>query len=264
MTASHDVAERAENNAGTAVYVYGIVPGDVQVEEHAQGIGDPPAEVEVIREGDIAALVSPITVDRPLGTPEDLQAHARLLDGTAGVAPVLPLRFGAVMTDAESVAAELLREHYDEFAAALAALEGHAEFVVKGRFVEQGFLGELLSENEQARALRDDIRDKPEEASRNSRMALGELISAAIEAKRQVATQAVIDELNGVAKQVNAREPTHEWDAVSLALLAEVEHRSAVEKVVERLSQDWAGLMELRVLGPLASYDFVVTASPAG
>jgi len=114
----------------TAIYVYGIVPADVQVEPEAEGVGDPPAPVEVIREGDIAALVSPVRTDKPLGKPECLQAHARLLDGTASVAPVLPMRFGAVMTDEESVAEELLRNNHDEFAEALRALEGRAEYIV--------------------------------------------------------------------------------------------------------------------------------------
>lgn len=68
--------------------------------------------------------MSRIATDHPLGTPDDLQAHAHLLDGAAAVAPVLPLRFGAVMTDAESVAEELLREHHDEFRETLEKLEG--------------------------------------------------------------------------------------------------------------------------------------------
>jgi hypothetical protein len=105
-----------KTKADTAVYVYGIVPGDVEVDESARGVCDPPVSVDVVRAGDIAALVSVISTDCTLGTPEDLQAHAKLLDGTARVAPVLPLRFGAVMTDEEAVAEELLRDHHDEFA----------------------------------------------------------------------------------------------------------------------------------------------------
>jgi len=245
-----------------AIYVYGIVPGDVQVENDAQGIAGAP--VEVVREGDIAALVSPIKADHPIGKPEDLQAHAELLDGTASVAPVLPLRFGAVMTDTDAVAEELLREHHDEFASALEALEGHAEYIIKGRFDEEGFLSQLLSENEDAARLRDDIRSKPGDASRNSRMALGELVANVIEHQRQTRTKAVADELDGVALQLNPREPTHEWDAVHLALLAEVDRQADLEEVVKQLNEDWGDLLTLRLLGPLAPYDFVVTAEPTG
>jgi Gas vesicle synthesis protein GvpL/GvpF len=263
MTSTKQHQDEDQNaQAGAAVYVYGIVPGDVEVEDDAEGIGDPPGKVEIIREGDIAALVSTVRTDRALGKPADLQAHAALLDGTASVAPVLPLRFGAVMTDAESVASELLREHHDEFAQTLKALEGHAEYVVKGRFQEEAFLSDLLSENDQARKLRDDIQAKPEEAARNSRMALGELIANTIEAARQADTQRVINELKGKAEQVNAREPTHEWDAVHVAVLARVDREADLQEIVERLNESARGRMELHLRGPLAAYDFVVTATP--
>lgn len=252
--------ETKDRNGDSAVYVYGIVPGDVEVEKSAKGIGNPPAPVEVIQEGDIAALVSVIAPDRALGTPEDLQAHATLLDGTAGVVPVLPLRFGAVMTDTESVAQELLREHHDEFAQALQALEGHAEYIVKGRYQEDAFLANLLSVNEQARQLRDEIRDLPEDASRNSRIALGELIGNAIESMRNQDTETVIKEVEGIATQVNSRPPTHEWDAVNVAMLIEVERQAELEKLVDRLRENASERMNLRLLGPLAAYDFVVTA----
>jgi Gas vesicle synthesis protein GvpL/GvpF len=265
MTTSQETKDGADRpQADSAVYVYGIVPGDVEVEESAQGIGDPPAPVETVHEGDIAALVSVIAADRALGTPEDLQAHAKLLDGTAAVVPVLPLRFGAVMTDEDSVAEELLREHHDEFAQALKALEGQAEYVVKGRYDAEAFLTRLLSENKQARQLSDDIRNKPEDASRNSRIALGELIANAIESMRNADTKTVIDDLDGIASQVNPREPTHEWDAVHVALLAKVERQAELEEVVGRLSENAGGRMKLRLLGPLAAYDFVVTARAQG
>ena len=244
-----------------AIYVYGIVPADVQVEDDAHGIAG--ASVEVIRERDIAALVSPIKTDHAIGKPEDLQAHAELLDGTASVAPVLPLRFGAVMTDTESVAQELLREHYDDFSKALNALEGQAEYVIKGRYDQKRFLTDLLDENDQARALREDIQGKPEEAARNSRIALGELIANTVEAKRQADTQTVVGALEDVARQVNVREPTHEWDAVHVALLAEVDRERDVQALVDQLNEKGKGRIQMRLLGPLAPYDFVVAPAPA-
>jgi hypothetical protein len=264
MTSDQLENQTEGSDRGTAIYVYGIVPADVEVEDDAKGVGDPPTKVEVIREGDIAALVSPGPNDQPLGRPEDLQAHAQLLDGTAGVAPVLPLRFGAIMTDAESVAAELLRDNHDEFARALSQLEGHAEYLIKGRYDEQTILAEVLSESEQAQALREDIRNKPEDASRDSRMALGELVEKAIEAKRDADTKAVLDEINDLASQVNVREPTHEFDAVHVALLAEVERQADLERALDRLRENWQRRTELRLLGPLAPYDFVVAGKPEG
>ncbi|WP_198602342.1 GvpL/GvpF family gas vesicle protein, partial [Rhodococcus opacus] len=98
MSTSNQAADAPEQPRTTGVYVYGIVPADVEAEDDAVGVDD--SRVSTVRHGDIAALVSEISVDRPIGKPADLQAHAHLLDGVARVAPVLPLRFGAVLTDA--------------------------------------------------------------------------------------------------------------------------------------------------------------------
>jgi hypothetical protein len=254
--------EHQDVKASSAIYIYGIVPGDVEVEEHAQGIGDPPATVEIVREGDIAALVSSVPTDHSIGKPEDLRAHAQLLDATASVAPVLPMRFGSLMPDTKSVAADLLRKHHDEFAGALENLEGHAEFIIRGRYDERLFLRDLLDSNDQARALQDDIKAKPEEASRNSRMALGELIANTIEAKRQADTQAVLGLLETVAEKSTVRDPTHEWDAVHIALLAEVDRETDLREAIDALSEKAQGRITMRLLGPLAAYDFVMTAAP--
>ncbi|WP_101951488.1 GvpL/GvpF family gas vesicle protein [Mycobacterium sp. 3519A] len=248
----------------TGIYVYGIVPADVEVEEHAEGVGDPPAAVEVIREGDIAALVSRVSTDKPLGKPECLQAHARLLDGTASVAPVLPMRFGAVMADEESVADELLRQNHDEFAEALHALEGHAEYIVKGRYDEDTILREVIAESAEAQQLREQMAGMSEDASRQARMTLGEIVVKALDAKRAADTDAAIEALEGLAKQVNVRQPTHELDAVNVALLAEVEAQDQLQDRVDELAETWGGRVELQLMGPLAAYDFVVTRKPVG
>jgi len=256
--------QRDDSGQATGIYVYGIVPADVEVEPSAQGVGNPPANVEVIREGDIAALVSPVPTDQPLGKPECLQAHARLLDGTASVAPVLPMRFGAVMTDEESVAEELLRENHDEFAEALHALEGHAQYIVKGRYDEDTILREVISESADAQGLRQEMAGMSEDAARNSRMALGEIVVNAIDSKRAADTEAVVKVLDNLAKQVNVRQPTHELDAVNVAFLAEVDQQEELQAKVDDLAENWDGRVELRLLGPLAAYDFVVTRKPEG
>ncbi|WP_159849531.1 GvpL/GvpF family gas vesicle protein [Nocardia sp. CY41] len=248
--------------SGSAVYVYGIVPADVEPEPHASGVGDPPGEVSVVRHGEIAALVSTLASDRPLGTPDDLTAHAELLDGSAAVAPVLPLRFGAVMTDAEAVENELLGANEDEFRSALEQLEGRAQFVVRGRYVEDAILRELLDENAEAARLRDAIRDKSEDATRNERIALGELINQAIEAKRAEDTRRVVSELEALDPLVNQRDPTDEEDAVHVAVLVELARQEELEDTLRRLGEDWDGRVELNLLGPMAAYDFVTKRTP--
>jgi len=255
-------SEKSDKKQTAGVYVYGIVPADVEPGDDATGVAD--GKVEVVASGDIAALVSEVSVDRPIGKPEDLRAHANVLDGTSRVAPVLPLRFGAVLTDADAVKEELLSAHADEFAAALEQLEGKAQYVVKGRYAEQAILREILDENEQAAQLREEIRDKSEDAGRQARMALGEVVNNAIAGKREEDTRKTVDALGDLTDSVNRREPTHEEEAVQVAVLVDVDRQDELEEAVGKLAEEWDGRVELKLLGPMAAYDFVVTQNPAG
>jgi hypothetical protein len=257
---------RDEQAAGTrqkAVYVYGILPGDIEVESGGTGVGDPPGEIRVVRYGDLAALVSDVDLDQPLGRPEDLQTHEELLDSSAAEVPVLPLRFGSVVSSDEAVADELLGANHDEFASALRELEGHAEYVVRGRYVEDAILREVLTENRRAATLSEQIRDADPNATRGLRMELGEIINDAITAKREEDTRQVGNAVSGLAAASVVREPTHELDAVYVAFLMETDKAEQLEDALQRLADDWSDRIELRLIGPLAAYDFVGTA-PAG
>jgi hypothetical protein len=89
------------------------------------GVGESPGLLRVVRCDGLAALISEVDLSRRLGSAEDLQAHADILDATATEVPVVPLRCGVVLTSEDAVAEELLAAHHDEFADALEQLEGH-------------------------------------------------------------------------------------------------------------------------------------------
>ena len=255
-------AGQSEGSAGTrrGCYVYGVVPHDVEPVPGALGVGDPAGQVQVVRHGEIAAMVSEVTVARPLGRPEDLRAHQELLDGAAITVPVLPFRFGAVMTNAEAVAEELLAPRHDEFAAALEELNGCAEYVIKGRYVEQTVLSEILAENQHAARLRESlVQIGDPDASRDQRIQLGELINQAVSAQRVADTRTLGEVLAGHVVASRVREPTHEMDAAHVAVLAELALQERLENAVSQLARDWDGRITVRLLGPMAPYDFAIT-----
>ncbi len=244
-------------------YVYGIVPGDVELVPDTEGVGDPPGEVTLVRHGELAALVSEVDISQPLGQPDDLRVHEHLLDSTvaAGI-PVLPVRFGAVLGDEDAVTDELLAKHHDLFAAALNELEGSAEYVLHGRYVEDVVLREVLTENSAAARLRDQLRDRPGEADQDLRIQLGEIVTSAIEAKRNADTGKAIELLKPHTIASSLRQPTHEQDAVHIAFLVDLNKEDEFDEAVDALGRDWEGRVRLRLRGPLAPYDFVVTLRP--
>jgi gas vesicle protein GvpL/GvpF len=251
-----------DNDQGAArgCYVYGIVPEDVELDSAAEGLGDPPAKVQLVRSGEVAALVSEIDLAHPLGSPEDLMAHERLLDSVAPEVPVLPVRFGAVLTDHTAVAQELLGSNHDEFLAAIDQLEGRAQYVVKGRYVEEALLAEVLAENPAAGKLREQIRAAGGgDATRELRVQLGEVINEAVTAKREADTRRAGEALAPVVVASAVREPSHEMDATNIAVLVDMDEAEEFERAVGELANDWEGRATVRLLGPMAAYDFVVT-----
>jgi hypothetical protein len=246
------------------IYVYGILPSDIELAAEMPGVGDPPGQVRVVRSDGLAALVSDVDTSRPLGSPQDLVAHEQIVDATAAEVPVLPARFGAVMESEESVAEELLAANRDEFDDALKELEGRTQFVVKGRYVEQAILTEVLSDNRQAARLADKLSNADLDATRDARIKLGEIINVAISAKRRKDTRALGDAIQGHCVASVVREPTHELDAVHVAFLVETDGESEMEQAIEDLARGWDGRIDVHLHGPMAAYDFVGSVLPEG
>lgn len=259
MPASTREKSRPDAGQRTGVYVYGIVPGDVKLNSGVHGVGDPPGEITLVRSGDLAALVSEVDLTKPLGTPEDLQAHAEILDATITDAPVLPSRFGAVLTNEEAVAEELLDANHDEFAKALRLLEGRVQYMVRGRYVEQAILEEILSENSGAARLADRIRGADRDATRELRIQLGEAINNAMTKKRKADTRLLVSAMKDHCVESSIRAETSELDAVYVAFLIEADKTGELERVVNDLADRWRDRVELTVRGPMAPYDFMAT-----
>lgn len=240
-----------------ACYVYGIVRQDAAEPATVTGVGDPPAPVGVVRHGALAAIVSDVPVGPPLGTPDDLRAHVGVLNGFAERGPVLPLRFGAVVRDGEAVAAELLGPHEEEFLQALERLGDTAQYTVRGAYLRNSVLREVLADREDLAQLRADIAAVPEEASYYDRVRLGEEISREVTARRSRDAALVAERLEPFAVAVQQGPVAAGDQAVNVSFLVTRRGRDAFEAAAEELAESWAGRVGLRLLGPLAPFDFV-------
>jgi gas vesicle protein GvpL/GvpF len=246
----------------TVVYVYGIFPGDIKLDSGVTGVGDPPGKVRIIRCGDIAALVSDVAEPSSLGSPKDLTAHKEILDASVTEVPVLPMRFGALLGSDDDVADELLAANHDLFASALNELDGLVQCVVKGRYSEQPMLREVLSEDREAARLRDQIRGTDPDTSHSARIRLGEIVDRAVAAKRENDTRMLVGRIASHCEASVVREPAHEWDAVNVALLVKTSETEKLQQVIDDVAHHWDGRVDLRLLGPMAAYDFVGTTGP--
>jgi hypothetical protein len=239
----------------SAAYVYGLVGADTKVPDDLKGLG-PSGRVSTIVHGKVAALVSDVPADRPLGTRNDLLAHESVVDTVAASAAILPMRFPAVVEE-EGIVEELLAPHHDQFVAALGELEGRVQFTLKGRYDQDVVLREVLEENPEIRQLQDEVRDLPEDATYQQRIRLGELVVRALEERRVDEEPQLLERLQPYAVAVVAHDPAQPDDVINAAFLVERERQQEFEDAVEELGADLHPRIRLRLLGPLAPYDFV-------
>ena len=212
-------ADERQKRQTKGIYVYGILPADIEVAAGIPGIGEHPGLLRDVRLDGLAALISEVDLSGQLGSPDDLRIYREILDATAAEVPVLPLRFGTVLTSEDAVAEELLAANHEEFAAALDQLEGRAEFQVKGRYVEDAVPHEAI-------------------------------------AARREDTRALMQAMEGVCVASVVREPADEPDSVHVAFLVAADQEREVERVIEDLARAWEGRIDVQLLGPMAAYDF--------
>jgi hypothetical protein len=239
----------------TATYVYGLMPADAELPDDLVGIG-PSGRVSKITHGKLAAIVSDVPMDRPLGTRDDLIGHEAVVDQVAAQTAVLPMRFPAVVEEA-GVVEELLEPHHDKFLEILAGLANRVQYTLKGRYLEDTVLREVLDSDEEIRALREKVHELPEDASYYDRVKLGELVVGALEDRREFDASRMLERIAPTVVDTVQHQPASPEDVINAAFLVERNREREFSVAVEEVGREYDGQVRLRLLGPLAPYDFV-------
>ena len=241
----------------TGTYVYAVVAAETDIPEGLEPVGEQTGELAVLDHRSLAAVVSDVPVDRPLGRRQDLMAHERVVNAIAEQMTVLPMRFGGVVRDDQAVVDELLETHHDYFVWALEQLEGCVQFVLHGRYDQDLLLGRIVQANSEIAELSGSIRGQDEDATYYERIRLGEMISTELGQERSADAAAAEEKLSQFAVAVLVKEAGGEDGAVNISLLVRRDHRSEFEQAVDALGDEWGDRVSLRLIGPVAPFDFL-------
>jgi hypothetical protein len=235
-------------------YVYGVVRADAPAPAVAGIAGAP---LELVDDGEVAALTSISPGEYLEAGREDLLTHSRVLEAALERGTVLPMRFGVVVPDDETLRERLLEGHRDELVAQLAEMDGKVEFALKGLYDEEAVLRELVAQDREIGYLKNAIAGKSEAATYYERIRLGELIAEAFAARQERDSAAVVEELRPHAVAVRVGEPIHERMAVNASFLVERSARSGFDGAVDAIGKRQAGRIRFGVTGPLPPHSFV-------
>jgi hypothetical protein len=236
-----------------STYVYGITDSShAGLPEGMEGVGDPPAAVRVLKEGGLAAVVS----DAPEGLKpkrKHLLAHQNVLAEAGAAGAVLPMRFGSVAPDDDTVTG-VLAERADHYKERLRALEGKVEYNVKATHDEEAVLHRVMSESPELRSLAEANRQSGG-GSYDDRLRLGEMVVAAVKAQEADDAAELRRVLEPAAADVSVGPESTGWLA-NVSFLVDRKSAEDFLAVVEEARRAHPHI-ELRVNGPLPPYSFV-------
>ncbi|MGW5329259.1 GvpL/GvpF family gas vesicle protein [Streptomyces sp. NPDC004014] len=245
-----------------STYVYGITARThPALPEGMTGVGEPPLPVRVLTAGELAAVVS----DAPEGLRpkrRDLLAHQNVLAEAGAGGCVLPMRFGSVAPDDDSVT-QVLGERAQHYQERLRELDGKVEYNVKATHVEEAVLHRVMAENAELRSLAEANRTSGG-GSYDDKIRLGEMVAAAVKDKEAEDAAEVRSALESAGSALSVGPESTGW-LVNLSFLVPRDTAEEFLAAVEQVRTSHPHL-DVRLNGPLPPYSFVEPgpAEPAG
>ncbi len=240
-----------------ALYLYALMRADDLGSSDALAAGEHAPAIELIVHGGVAALVSAIDGEQVRLRREAVRAHTEVLQRAFEHGPVLPLRFGTVVPDAETLKGELLARRGEEMKSHLDQLAGKGELRLKVIYREERVLRSILAQDPALKRSAERVRGLPEAASHFERVGLGERITLAMQARRDADVQQLLSELQPLAVAVEVGALQQPAMVLNASFLVAQEARDRFDATVERLASERAELMEFKLIGPLPAHSFV-------
>lgn len=240
--------------------MYGVTRSAAVLPPGMNGLDDRP--VTLVHDGGAcAALVSDLPGGRALGERDDLIAHQRVLNALVDAGTVvLPFRFGAAMADRAAVRKELLAAGTERLERLLDDLDGKVELRLKATYVQETVLREIMDAEPEIAELSRRLREVPPDiadAVYYDRVRLGELIAQAMGRRRERDGQALLDGAAPAAEAYTSTPPVREEDVLDASFLVHTDRRAEFERTVDDLGAAHHDRVRIRLIGPLAPYDFV-------
>lgn len=245
--------------ATRARHLYGVVPALIAM----AGVEGLPDDVAFVPYQRVAALTRPPPTEPARQLRGYLLEYAEILDRVAEAGPVLPVRFGTVLSSESDMERDVLAPSHDSFVRALAALTGKTQFTVRVRYLGDSVIREVLAERPEAAQLHQRLQGhqpglRAGGGADPARVRLGELVARAVGAKRRADSELLVQRLREHAVAI-AVQPAAALDGervADVACLVEQPRRAGLEAAMTDLARRWQGRARLRLLGPMAPYHF--------
>lgn len=237
-----------------ALYVFGIM----RARDAAAAVGSAGASrpLDAVDHDGLSALVGE-TPDGELRLRRDnILGHADVIEKAFECGPVLPFRFGSVVSDADTVVRELLAPQSEQLAGRLDALADKAEMQVKALYAEEPLLRSILKQDPALARVVQRTQGLSAAATHFERIRIGEAIAAAVQSRGAADGEALLRVLAPFAVTHVVSPPNHERSVLNAAFLVERRGLKDFDQAVEAASVQHGPAIEFKLIGPIAPYSF--------
>ncbi|WP_371345990.1 GvpL/GvpF family gas vesicle protein [Ancylobacter sp. IITR112] len=250
-------AQSADAATGDGKYLYGIIEAPAPDSFDVPAIGGRGDEVHTITLGRLAAVVSNSPRIEYDNSRRNMLAHTRVLETVMARHTLLPVCFGTVGSDAETIVEKILRARRDELAGLLGQMHGRMELGLKVSWREETIFDEVLAENPAIRRLRDSLVGRSPEQSHYERVQLGELIGQALQRKRQEDEERILERVRPFVHKTRLNKVIGDRMIVNAAFLVDEAVEARLDAAIRAMDEEWGHRLTFKYVGPVPPYNFV-------
>ena len=199
----------------SGLYLYAIAPAIDTID--FCGIND--ASVDLVEDGDIAAVVSPVDCGKIRPQRKNLAAHQAVLKYLMSLTTPLPVKFG-IIADDEQMVRKLLEHYQDSFSEQLAYFNNTVEMGLRLNWNVPNIFEYLVSTHAELQAVSERLSDNGNIASsRDEMIEVGYRFSQVLDSERQRHTETAQTVLSACCLDTKTNALRKENEVMNLACL---------------------------------------------
>lgn len=247
----------AHKNFG--LYLYGIFPDIIPETLEIKGLDGKPVHSQVV--DGFTFLYSQACQEKYLASRRNLLTHERVLEQTMheGFHVLLPLRFGLVVKDWETIMSQLINPHKEQLHKLFEKLAGQREVSIKILWDAKAELQAMMESNHDLRQQRDNMEGK--KLSMEEVIQIGQLIESNLQARKQAVIEVFTRELNPLAQEIVVSEPMTEEMIYNAAFLIPWDSEPLFSERVESIDRKFGNRLRIRYNNFTAPYTFALLDS---
>ncbi|MFM6015185.1 MAG: GvpL/GvpF family gas vesicle protein [Dolichospermum sp.] len=241
------------------LYLYGIFPEIIPDTFDIKGLDGKPVHSQSV--DGFTFLYSQACQEKYLASRRNLLTHERVLEQTMheGFHVLLPLRFGLVVKDWETIISQLINPHKEQLHKLFEKLAGRREVSIKILWDAKAELQAMMESNRELKQQRDNMEGK--KLSMEEVIQIGQLIESNLQARKQTVIEVFTEQLNPLAEEIVVSEPMTEEMIYNAAFLIPWNSEPLFSERLESIDKKFGTRLRIRYNNFTAPYTFALLDS---